>query len=326
MGTKISALSTATAAETQSGFVPIITGTSGSFTTKRTAVSNIGGSGGSVTISSTAPTATNGALWFNEDSGELYIYSSDLNGWIQTNGGGGGSGGEVYDSGWIVCSTSTSGIGKYMDFTHSLGEQPQNITVLLSGSSSGANAWEAHTIFGDSNNNNILGYQAAEIGNTSMRIWMSQYGVQEHKGSAWSGDASSNGATTHQWGSGNASYIRVIATVGAGGGGGSVYSTGWSTSKPSAFSDVTYSHNLGTEDIQYQVYVRDSSGNEHDVTGGEVWHGAGTFGCSAVNITSTAITIKFFSGYLDWVPASNSVNPVGRAWSVATHIKVVVTG
>jgi hypothetical protein len=221
MGTKISALSTATAAETQSGFVPIITGTSGSFTTKRAAVSNIGGGGGSVTISSTAPTATNGALWFNEDAGELYIYSSDLNGWIQTNGGGGSGGGEVYDSRWIVCSPSTSGIGKYMDFTHSLGEQPQNITVLLSGSASGADAWEAHDIILDGNSNNVYGYQAAEIGNSTMRIWMSQYGVQEHKGAAWSADSSANGATKHQWGSGNASYVRVIATVGTGGGSGS---------------------------------------------------------------------------------------------------------
>ena len=118
-------------------------------------------------------------------------------------------------------SPSTSGNGKYMDFTHSLGEQPNNITVLLSGSASGVNAWQAHDIILDGSNNQVFGYQVAEMSSSSMRIWMSAYGVQEHKGAAWSGDSSSNGATKHQWGSGNASYVRVIATLGAGGGGGS---------------------------------------------------------------------------------------------------------
>lgn len=141
MGTKISALSTATAAETQSGFVPIITGTSGSFTTKRAAVSNIGGGGGSVTISSTAPTATNGALWFNEDAGELYIYSSDLNGWIQTNGGGGSGGGEVYSSGWVNTDGTTSvANGATLDFNHNLGTTDLTVQVYMAKDASGTDA------------------------------------------------------------------------------------------------------------------------------------------------------------------------------------------
>jgi hypothetical protein len=106
----------------------------------------------------------------------------------------------------------------------------------------------------------------------------------------------------------------------------SKYSTGWSTSIPTAFSNVTYTHSLGTEDIQYQVYVRDASGNEHDVKCGERWGGVGNFGSSAVNITSTQITIRFLEGYLDWTTSTASANPAQRAWSTVTNIKVVVIG
>lgn len=118
----------------------------------------------------------------------------------------------------------------------------------------------------------------------------------------------------------------TAAASGSGGGSVSKFSTGWSTSIPSAFTNVTYTHSLGTEDIQYQVYVRDSSGNEHDVKVGEVWQGVGNFGCSAVNITSTQITIRFFTGYLDWTTSAAAVNPTQTTWSTATNIKVVVIG
>ena len=119
---------------------------------------------------------------------------------------------------------------------------------------------------------------------------------------------------------------RITAASNGSGGAISKYSTGWSTSTPSSWTNVTYTHNLGTEDIQYQVYVRDSSGNEHDVKCGEVWHTTGKFGSSAVDITSTQITIRFFTGYLDWTTSSAATNPAQRTWSTATHIKVVVIG
>lgn len=118
----------------------------------------------------------------------------------------------------------------------------------------------------------------------------------------------------------------TAAASGSGGSAVSKYSTGWSTSIPSANSDVTYTHNLGTEDIQYKVYVRDSSGNEHDITGGEIWSGVTNAGASVVNITSTQITIRYFKEYLDFTTAGATTNPTQRAWSTATNIKVVVIG
>jgi hypothetical protein len=118
--------------------------------------------------------------------------------------------------------------------------------------------------------------------------------------------------------------LKIIAySVDSSGSG--VFSTGWSTSIPSANSDVTYTHNLGTDDILYKVYVRDSSGNEHDVTSAEVWSGLVNANSTCVNITTTQITIRFLSQYLDWTTAAAGVNPTGRDWSTATHIKVVVS-
>ncbi len=114
-------------------------------------------------------------------------------------------------------------------------------------------------------------------------------------------------------------------TLGGGGGcgGGATFSTGWSTNIPSSFSEETYTHNLGTDDIIYKVYVRDSSGKEHDITGGEAWAGMSNANCNCVNITSTQITIKFLQEYLDWTPVAQGVNAVRRDWSTATHIKVL---
>lgn len=110
---------------------------------------------------------------------------------------------------------------------------------------------------------------------------------------------------------------------GGGCGGGATFSTGWSTNIPSSFSEETYTHNLGTDDIIYKVYVRDSSGKEHDITGGEAWAGMSNANCNCVNITSTQITIKFLQEYLDWTPVAQGVNAVRRDWSTATHIKVL---
>jgi hypothetical protein len=138
--------------------------------------------------------------------------------------------------------------------------------VLLSGSATGEDAWEAHHILLDTNNNNIYGYQASEIGNSTMRIWMSAYGVQEHKGAAWSGDPSSNGASSHDWGSGNAAYVRVIATVGGGGGAGPRAYVAFDGRHPSDLTgSITSSSNVSSiEDKgvgQYEVNLASSISN-----------------------------------------------------------------
>lgn len=51
------------------------------------------GGGASVTTDTVAPTdPSDGDLWFNETTGELYVYVDTVSGWVQTNGGSGSSG------------------------------------------------------------------------------------------------------------------------------------------------------------------------------------------------------------------------------------------
>lgn len=98
MGVKISALPTATEAEAASGLIPVVTDPNGdgNLVTKHITGSSIVGSGASVNTSATPPSnPSNGDLWFDEDNAELYIYNTSINGWIQTNGGGGSGGGDT---------------------------------------------------------------------------------------------------------------------------------------------------------------------------------------------------------------------------------------
>ena len=65
---------------------------------------SLGGGGASVTVSGTAPASpSEGNLWMNSETGDLYVYAGG--GWVLVGGGGGGSGGvaAVYDT----ASTST---------------------------------------------------------------------------------------------------------------------------------------------------------------------------------------------------------------------------
>lgn len=56
---------------------------------------NLGGTGASVTVDSTAPTNPgDGDLWYDTSVMELYVYVDAESSWVQTNGGGGGSDGD----------------------------------------------------------------------------------------------------------------------------------------------------------------------------------------------------------------------------------------
>jgi hypothetical protein len=51
------------------------------------------GGGASVTTGASAPAlASDGDLWYDENSAALYVYTDSIGGWIQANGGGGGGG------------------------------------------------------------------------------------------------------------------------------------------------------------------------------------------------------------------------------------------
>jgi hypothetical protein len=99
------------------------------------------------------------------------------------------------------------------------------------------------------------------------------------------------------------------------------------TNTPTAYGSVTYTHNLGTDDISYDIYARDSNGVEHNIKS-EIWAGTVSAGATVTNITSTQITIKYLEKWLDWTGATSvsDPNPDQKNWSDASLIKIVVIG
>lgn len=122
MGVKISALPTATQAEAASGLIPVVTDPNGdgNLITKHVTASSIGG-GATVDTGTTPPSNPgNGDLWFDEGNAELYIYNTSINGWIQTNGGGGDAGGDtpsVLGARAVFCSVLENSGGWVGDLT-----------------------------------------------------------------------------------------------------------------------------------------------------------------------------------------------------------------
>ena len=99
------------------------------------------GGGASVTTDPTAPSnPSDGDLWFNEDTAELYVYTDSLNAWIQTNGGG-GSGGDLVESpeleftttGEYNASSNPLSVrnGPYPRWEHNLGQTPVFYSMSL---------------------------------------------------------------------------------------------------------------------------------------------------------------------------------------------------
>ena len=60
-------------------------------------ISKGGVGGGSISVSQNAPPSpSDGDLWWDEDTASLYVYFTERNAWIQTNGGGGSGGVRAY--------------------------------------------------------------------------------------------------------------------------------------------------------------------------------------------------------------------------------------
>lgn len=267
------------------------------------------GIGGAVTTDPNPPsgTASDGDLWFDETNAILYVYTDSVNGWVQTNGGGGGGGGTPAGADNQVQFNDNGSFGASNKFTFDGGTVtvPRlHVSAMDSANEGGEIALEKPP------NSTLNGGIILDMFIDSLRIFE---GASPFKGAYLDLNECGN-------------YLAGTQTnLLSGGGGSGFYSTGWTTSIPSAHSEVTYTHNLSSEDIIYKVYVRDTSGKEHDITGGEAWAGITNANCNCVNITSTQITIKFLDAYLDWSTSSGSTNPTERAWSTATHIKVVVS-
>jgi hypothetical protein len=102
-----------------------------------------GAGGASLTVSATPPASpSDGSLWLNNESGDVYVYAN--NGWLLVGGGGGGGGSgvaAVYD----IASTST---GYFALPSGSSAQRPASPTVGMSRYNSTVGAVEFYTPVG----------------------------------------------------------------------------------------------------------------------------------------------------------------------------------
>lgn len=106
-------------------------------------------------------------------------------------------------------------------------------------------------------------------------------------------------------------------------GGISKYASAWIIANSNG-SNITYTHNLGTTDITFSLYVSSSSsGTNPQSLVNAVGSGNNIYGAVVTNITSTQVTVQLGSnGYLDVGTSGVSTTET----FVNKYIKIVVTG
>ena len=213
----------------------------------------------------------------------------------------------TYDSGWLAATANAD-----TTFTHGLGTNAIHTQIFHSASSDGSNASVAGDILDSSGNR----YGARVHGITSSEL------VVE----------TGYSATTTQWGSGTewgGGYIRIIASSilgdsgGSSGGSGS-YSTGWVSLGANADSSaMNFTHNLGTTDVSYTIYVSaNSNGSGAIVLPGNAQTTTNK-GAQIQSVTDNSFTVQLGTqGYHSLDSSGNQeVNSFDNK-----YMKVVVTG
>jgi|13_taG_2_1085334.scaffolds.fasta_scaffold66713_2 hypothetical protein len=106
----------------------------------------------------------------------------------------------------------------------------------------------------------------------------------------------------------------------------SKYASSWfnDTTGLSNGGTYTFTHSLGTTDVQVQIYMATSSAGA-DLKSVEIFRETGNYGGLISNVTSTQVEIQL--GATGWAYFNSSGSMSSSNWgNVYTHIKVVVIG
>jgi hypothetical protein len=130
------------------------------------------------------------------------------------------------------------------------------------------------------------------------------------------------GSATSKWGTVYASAVNINGNTSFV----SKYNTVWfnNTTGLTNGGTYTFTHNLGTTDVQVQIYMATSSSGA-DLKSVEIFREAGDYGGLISDITSTQVEIQL--GANGWAYFSGSGSIITGNWGTTyTHIKVVAIG
>ena len=239
----------------------------------------------------------------------------------------GDSGITIYSSGWVAADAAGTAVhnGATLTFAHNLGTTDIITQLWISESPTGANAQRVNDSWVWSNND--LGYNISINSPNSVTVQLGQDGYSPITSNGqWSGGANFQN-----------NFIKVVIVFAAGadfvttGQTGAInkYVLDW-TDAPGGVncsngSTHTITHNLGTEDVQVQVYARTGPGGRITLID-NVGHVNGHWTSGAQTMYNTANTIRLQTGASGFMVIDTDGSTLGwQDWS-SHQMKVVIIG
>jgi len=240
------------------------------------------------------------------------------------SGSGGAAGTPNWNSGWVNTDGTTAvANGASLDFTHNLGSENLIVQVYMAKDASGTDMVKVESYVRVVSFSLEHGYQINNITTTGLTVQLGANG--------WIQWDSSGQVVIGDWGT-TYTHIKVVASASATVGAVSKYTSAWFNDTTGLANGSTYSftHGLGTAEVQAQVYMAtSSSGAGVKLCQFDSRDGAGSLfidsGLQVTNITSSTIEVQLAED--GWIYLNSSGNRVGGSWGTTyTHIKVVVIG
>lgn len=234
------------------------------------------------------------------------------------SGSGGAAGTPNWNSGWVNTDGTTAvANGATLDFTHNLGSENLIVQVYMAKDALGTDMVKSESYVRVPIGSLEHGCQINNITTTGLTVQLGANG--------WVQWDSTGQFVEGDWGT-TYTHIKVVASASATVGAISKYASTWFNDGTGLTNGGTYSfsHSLGTSEVDFKVYVSSSSSGTNPQSLTFVSQTLPVnYGVVATDVTSSNITIQLAaSGYTD----VTSTGTVSVASFVGKYIKVVVIG